>query len=68
MLARPSQRGGGDTSAEGGVDEHLPLAPSVVRGDGGDDSSTTSLEEQEFADMERLMEELDNAAVSSGGM
>ena len=44
------------------LDAWIPLQ---VRGDVGDDSSESSLEEQTFADMERLMEELDDAAVSS---
>lgn len=36
------------------------------RGDGTDDSSTESLDEQEFADMERLMEQLDDAVLEGG--
>ena len=36
------------------------------RGNVSDDSSTESLDEQEFADMERLMEQLDDAVLEGG--
>ena len=52
---------GGGGGGGGAVD----LEPSArPRGDDSDGSSTSSLEEQEFADMERLMEELDAAAMA----
>ena len=55
----PADGGGG--GGGGAVD----LEPSArPRGDDSDGSSTSSLEEQEFADMERLMEELDAAAMA----
>ena len=50
------------------------LTPGLVQprgADSDDSSSTQSLEEQEFADMERLMEQLDDAVLeapsTSGG-
>lgn len=49
---------GGDGYADLGV-----LPPQERRGAGSDDSDSDSLEEEEFADMERLMAELDGAAL-----
>ena len=62
---------GDDAAASGAADGGgggggaVDLEPSArPRGDDSDCSSTSSLEEQEFADMERLMEELDAAAMA----
>ena len=62
---------GDDAAASGAADGGgggggaVDLEPSArPRGDDSDGSSTSSLEEQEFADMERLMEELDAAAMA----
>ena len=63
---------GDDAAASGAADGGggggggaVALEPSArPRGDDSDGSSTSSLEEQEFADMERLMEELDAAAMA----
>ena len=44
------------------------LPPHERRGAGSDDSDSDSLEEEEFADMERLMAELDDAALQEAQM
>ena len=75
-LRRP--RGNGDDGGGGGShddddddddDEAIDdtrlsmLPPQERRGAASDDSDSDSLEDEEFADMERLMEELDQAAL-----
>jgi len=42
----------------------VPLQQAGARGDDSESDSDDSLEAQEFADMERLMEALDDAAVT----
>jgi len=68
MWGEGSRREGRDDEAvfgEGEAEGAESFADIVPRGAGeGSDASTESLDEQEFADMERLMEELDAQALA----
>lgn len=54
------------TASEKEEDDEPVTRLERPRGDVSDDSSTESLDEQEYADMERLMEQLDDAALEGG--
>lgn len=59
----------GEEGEEAGWGRIVPAPASVPRGaEENDSSSTSSLEEQEYADMERLMEQLDATAISSAAV
>ena len=59
----------GEEGEEAGWGRIVPAPASVPRrAEENDSSSTSSLEEQEYADMERLMEQLDATAISSAAV